>query len=48
MQNLSSLLKMFSGKLHFGLLDLPNYWSDTCRRYNLEGVRWCVDGDQGS
>ena len=27
------------------LLDLPNYRSDCWRRYNLKGVRWCVDRD---
>ena len=23
----------------------PNYWSDSCKRHNLEDVSWCVDGD---
>ena len=27
------------------LLDLSTYWSDSCRRYNLKGVLWCVYGD---
>ena len=25
------------------LLGLPKYWSDFWKRYNLEGVHWCVD-----
>ena len=27
------------------LLDLPNYCSDSWRRYNLKGVHWCINGD---
>ena len=27
---------------------LRPYWSDSCRRYKLKGVCWCVDGDVGS
>ena len=34
-------LKFFSG-------DLPQYWSDSWRRYSLKGVCWCVDGDMAS
>ena len=30
------------------LLDMPNYWSDSWERYNLKGVCWCVNGDNGS
>ena len=27
------------------LSDLPNYWSNSWRRYNQKGVRWRVSGD---
>ena len=30
------------------MLDFPNYCSDSWRKYNLKGFRWCVDGDVGS
>ena len=48
------LLNTFIGDLHFvaliigTLLDLPNYWLESWRRYNFKDVGWCINEDMGS